>query len=685
MKKFLVAFVTLAALVLASCSNTFNANDKLATPDVKAEVTDNGVILLKWTPDPNADGNYSVLACYPDSEVFEPINWITISQYYEQKLFEFPCDADKEYKFRVFANAPSKTNLLASDYCEVSITTPKEFVDSDAISADRIEINKVSGTTNRYKIWFPTVAGYNYTYKVVNSNISDAKALFVNNSVKSISTNSWGSSFDEIKGSTKEQVKEKIEDKEVIKAVYINEITIPAPQGTDSIDNENYYVVVKAEPVNKGINQTTKYAVSTACAKYDWNEKTVTPKNISATQINEDTVRVKFSADYILNEPVPADRFTVYYNLTQNVGTQLKPVTEKSQLVKVDGTVVACVNYDGNVTSQTTSKDYYIDVKVNAFDKTGLKAYTYDFFVVASNDNGDDSWTNAANVTIQGQTEWKENNAPSVSSISITQAEKNKVNISYTVSKDATVTATYGKFTTLAAAKAALESEVKEKLTAKAEETPKTTTVSTETVWVDNVKTNYTVTVSPTVTSVKYELKDFALETGKKVVITSEAKDGRTDTISTTTNVGTYYVFRVVASKDGYDSVVQTAIAYITETKNGDSDPTYSLRTVGSNNGSQGGNTDNSGENTGNQGGNQNNTFAGNYYTSDNTVYLYADEYSNWICYLFDEKGNGYSESSRGYYSLEGSSLHIWNEYAEIFTTFDGYSFEMEGMTFTKQ
>ena len=70
MKKFLVAFVTLAALVLASCSNTFNANDKLATPDVTTEVTENGVILLKWTPDPNADNGYAVLVCGPESEVF---------------------------------------------------------------------------------------------------------------------------------------------------------------------------------------------------------------------------------------------------------------------------------------------------------------------------------------------------------------------------------------------------------------------------------------------------------------------------------------------------------------------------------------------------------------------------------------------------------------------------------------
>ena len=144
-----------------------------------------------------------------------------------------------------------------------------------------------------------------------------------------------------------------------------------------------------------------------------------------------------------------------------------------------------------------------------------------------------------------------------------------------------------------------MESQLKENLTAKAEETPKTTTISTETVWVDDVETDYTVKVSPTVTSVKYELKDFALETGKKVVITSTDTDGRTDTISTTTNVGTYYVFRVVASKEGYDSKVSTAIAYITETKNGKADPIYSLEVIGGNGGNQ-----NSGNN--NQGGNNN-------------------------------------------------------------------------------
>lgn len=686
MKKFLVAFVTLAALVLASCSNTFNANDKLTTPDVTTEVTENGVILLKWTPDPNADNGYAVLVCGPESEVFaDQTSWTTIGNLGNQKVYEYPCsEIEKEYKFRVYAKTPSKSNLLASDYREVSVTTPKEYVDSEAISADRIQLKKLAGSKNKYQIFFPTLAGYNYTYRVVNSNI-DAKALFTNNSIKSITNSSWGGSFETVKGSLTEQAKETIDDKEVLRAQYITEITIPAPTGYDSYDNENYYVVVKAEPVNKDSGQTTKYVVSTASAKYDWNESTIAPKNISATQIAADKVRVKFSADYVNKAPVAADKFTVYYNLTQNVGTELKPVTEKAQLVKVDGTIVAADNYDEVETSQKNSQNYYIDVTVNKFDTTGVKAYNYDFFVVASNADGDDSWTGAASVTIQGQTEWKENNAPSVSPISITQAENNKVNISYTVSKDATVTATYGKFKTLAEAKVALESQLKENLTAKAEETPKTTTISTETVWVDDVKTDYTVKVSPTVTSVKYELKDFALETGKKVVITSTDTDGRTDTISTTTNVGTYYVFRVVASKEGYDSKVSTAIAYITETKYGKADPIYSLEVIGGNGGNQ--NTGNQGGNSGSQGGNQNNTIAGNYYSPDNSQIVYFDGNGNCLSYYFDAKENCYKQSfEEGYYSLEGSTLHMWSEgIFDIFGTFDGYSIEANGLKFTKK
>lgn len=588
MKKFLVAFVTLAALVLASCSNTFNANDKLATPDVTTEVTENGVILLKWTPDPNADADYAVLVCYPDSELFtDQMSWAIIRSCGVQKLYEFPCDANKEYKFRVYAKAPRKVNLLASDYCEVSITTPEEFVDSDAISADRIKVSLNPNTNNKYTISFPTVAGYNYQYKVVNSNISDAKALFDSNVVKSITTNAYGGSFDAIKGSCREQRKETIEiegeEKEVPSADYVTEIVVPSPAGTDSIENENYYVVVKAEPVNKGVNQTTKYAVSTESAKYIWDEGNVSPTNVTATQISVDRVRVKFTANYVKNEPVKADRFTVYYNLTQNVGTQSKPVNEKAQLVKVEGTVIACLNYDATVTAQTNSQDYYIDVPVNKFDSTGVKNYSYDFFVVAKNSNGTDTWTQGTNVTIAGETEWKKNDSPSLSDISIAISADNKVNIDYSASKTSTVKATYGKFNTLQAAKAALESEVTIPLGAKKGDVPTQKTTSINTTKVNGVITNNNETVTPDVTTVKYEVKDFPLETGKTVIKTNNVNEGVIYQTSETNTNGTYYVFRVVASKEGYDDVVKTTIAYITKTTQGTSDPTYAL-TVENNN-----------------------------------------------------------------------------------------------------
>ena len=75
------------------------------------------------------------------------------------------------------------------------------------------------------------------------------------------------------------------------------------------------------------------------------------------------------------------------------------------------------------------------------------------------------------------------------------------------------------------AAKAALESEVTIPLGAKKGDVPTQKTTSINTTKVNGVMTNYTETVTPDVATVKYEVKDFALETGKKVVITS------TDTI----------------------------------------------------------------------------------------------------------------------------------------------------------
>ena len=50
MKKFtkIMLGASLLSVLFAGCSNSLVANDTLDSPDIKAKVTENGVILLKW-------------------------------------------------------------------------------------------------------------------------------------------------------------------------------------------------------------------------------------------------------------------------------------------------------------------------------------------------------------------------------------------------------------------------------------------------------------------------------------------------------------------------------------------------------------------------------------------------------------------------------------------------------------
>lgn len=65
---------------------------------------------------------------------------------------------------------------------------------------------------------------------------------------------------------------------------------------------------------------------------------------------------------------------------------------------------------------------------------------------------------------------------------------------------------------------------------------------------------------------------------------------------------------------------------------------------------------------------------------------VYFDGNGNCLSYNFDAKENCYKPYSGGYYSLEGSTLHMWSEgIFDIFGTFDGYSIEANGLKYTKK
>lgn len=574
MKKLLVAAASLAALLFASCSTpVVKANDQLDTPSVKAICTENGVIVLTW--DKVADASsYSVQIKEPEHEQYKDA-WGTQITYGSAVAYTIAAnELDKEYSFKVQANytgTDAKVNLLDSDWAEVSVTTPEAWVDSAAPKASEIALTKQNGTLNKYSISFPVKAGYKYDYKVVKATLDDAKVLY--NSPLDSLPNAEGEEFAQVDGSRYEAIYKDVEENDetvsVLQASWIDAVTIPAPRAnTDSADNESYYVVIKATPTNTEANQTTKYVVSSASAKYDWNEKTIpAPAAVNAVEIGPKKVRVSFTTDYINNKAVDASKYTVYYTLEQNVGSALNTIKETGDYVKV-GSPAAVLAYDVVATASASAQKYSLDVDVNAYD--AVKAYSYKFYVVA--DNGDTvAWSSASsalNIAATPQA-YKDTTAPVIRNLDVTlpSSLETKADIEFTASKGASVKVYYGVFATRKAADNATAAEVATVLAATPVNVPTVTHTTTTTTVVDGVTTNILVETTPGTSSVSYKIAGLPLEVCKSSVnVTVNSADGKTtDILNSTTDAGKYYVLRVVASKAECDDVVETLKAYVTQ------------------------------------------------------------------------------------------------------------------------
>ncbi|MBP3743778.1 MAG: hypothetical protein J6J00_12410 [Treponema sp.] len=179
MKKFtkIMLGASLLSVLFAGCSNSLVANDTLDSPDIKAKVTENGVILLKWDEVKDASF-YSVYSKAPGQQDWASVSGQTTDNWYVTTTNK----TDVEYEFKVVASS-EKSNLLSSE-SEVTVETPEAWVDTAAFAASDIKLTLVPNTLNKYELSFPVDAGFNYTAKLVKDTVAadvDAADLFVDN------------------------------------------------------------------------------------------------------------------------------------------------------------------------------------------------------------------------------------------------------------------------------------------------------------------------------------------------------------------------------------------------------------------------------------------------------------------------------------------------------------------------
>ena len=179
MKKFtkILLGASLLSVLFAGCANGgLIANDTLDSPDIKAKVTENGVILLKWDEVKDASF-YSVYSKAPGQQDWASVSGKTTDNWYVTKVNK----TDAEYEFKVVASSMEKMNLLSSE-SEVTVETPEAWVDTAAFAASDIKLTLVPNTLNKYELTFPVDAGFNYTAMLVKDTVAaetNAADLFV--------------------------------------------------------------------------------------------------------------------------------------------------------------------------------------------------------------------------------------------------------------------------------------------------------------------------------------------------------------------------------------------------------------------------------------------------------------------------------------------------------------------------
>lgn len=482
-------------------------------------------------------------------------------------------EADKTYQYKVVANAAANQGNLKSAETVKNVKTVKEFVANAPLAAEAISVALKEGFTNTAVLSMKTNPASTYKYYVVKDVSLGAEAA--------ISGVSESGSF---KGIDCAYVK----GGKIVAGEYRGEVTLDNNISEDT----DYYVVVKETAVN-ALKPATNYVIP---AKVTGTPNAVSVNNVAVARVNPTAAVVTFDVDAVAGK-APEAKYVVYRNKTMKNGdvTAYEVVGETAAVNKVD-----------YVSTDDVTKIYYQCKDVNVAKVDDKEVTKYNYVVVATaygkssqfGTNVDLTVATPSTETATGSTSAADLSVLGVFSVDQKDTSTSVAGTTTTGGKDVVITARinkdvpatgfkvlYGEFETKAEAEKATLAQL-----TKTDVTLEKFGADTVVLDVEKVTTDGAVTTVPEVSYSTYKKASFTLDAGSKTDktvtnVTPTSGPAESSTVTTVTNKGKYYVFRLVVTH-GDKEYVSTQKVYLTtkttttSTKIGDADATTETEVV---------------------------------------------------------------------------------------------------------
>ena len=476
-------------------------------------------------------------------------------------------EADKTYQYKVVANAAANQGNLKSAETVKNVKTEKVFAANTPLAAEAISVALKEGFTNTAVLSIKTNPASTYEYYVVKDVSLGAEAA--------ISGVNQSDSFEGIDCAY-------VKGGKIVAGEYRDTNLVLAQSITKNTD---YYVVIEEKAVS-ALKPATNYVVS---GKVTGTPNAVSVNNVAVARINPTAAVVTFDVDAVAGK-APEAKYVVYRNKTMKNGD----VTAYEVVGEADA-----VNNVDYVSTADVTKIYYQckDVNVAKVDDKEVTKYTYVVVATAygkSSQHGTNvdltvatTSTETATATavdptvLGGFSVTQKDTSTSVAGTTTTTGGKDVV-ITARINKDVPATGfkvLYGEFDTMAEAKKATLAQL-----TKTDVTLEKVGADTIVLDVEKVTEDGAVTTVPEVSYSTYKKASFTLDAGSKTdkTVTNVIPvtgSPTSSTVTTVTNKGKYYVFRLVVTH-GDKEYVSTQKVYLTtkttttSTKIGDADPT---------------------------------------------------------------------------------------------------------------
>ena len=567
-KLFFVPAVALAFGLVSCGDNTYNANDTISSPEVYVGTDASGVNFIKVNPVKDA-GSYSIFRRLEGQDSWDVVGngqSVADSQWY----FE----ADKTYQYKVVANAAANQGNLKSAETVKNVKTVKEFAANTPLAAEAISVALKEGFTNTAVLSIKTNPASTYKYYVVKDVSLGAEAAI--------------SGLDE-SGSFKGIDCAYVKGGKIVAGEYRDTNLLLAQSITKNTD---YYVVIEEKAVS-ALKPATNYVVS---AKVTGTPNGVSVNNVAVARVNPTAAVVTFDVDAVAGK-APEAKYVVYRNKTMKNGdvTAYEVVGEAAAVNNVDyvstddvtNIYYQCKDVNvAKVDDKEVTKYNYV-VVATAYGKSSQFGTNVDLEVAAT--SSATATATAVDPTVLGDFSVTQKDDTSTSVAGTTTTGGKDVVITARINKDVPATGfkvLYGEFETKAEAEKATLAQL-----TKTDVTLDKFGTDTVVLNVEKVTTDGAVTTVPAVSYSNYKKASFTLDAGSKTdktvtyVTPTLGSATSSTTVTTVTNKGKYYVFRLVVTH-GDKEYVSTQKVYLTtkttttSTKVGDADPTSTTEVI---------------------------------------------------------------------------------------------------------